>query len=289
MKRLISALEKKLSYTEILNVAHKLNKSYYAYMFDEQVWGLLYSVFPQTFEQMLDKMKSKYLGHNVVNSIIMHYYPGERPVKYYLAKKFVHNADEVTIFEMAVDNSRLDVGRINGVSYAYEIKTKLDTLNKLQKQISDYSQVFEYVTAVIDFRHLKKAKEILPEFCGIEIYNMDSEFCNFETERCAEISPLINTEMQLKTLLSKDLEYILKCNSSEKIPLKRKNRELLVRNSLDQAKINYFFKEAVKHRYYDRWDFLRKSFKKINPIDIQELYVGPINPESIYYKNSSIV
>lgn len=290
MKRLLRAIDKYFSHSEIHYIAQRLNQSYYAYMLDEQVWDLILRVFPDFLKDRLLRLKEKHVGHNIVNLILTHYYPGERLIKYHLVKDFIHHQDEVTIFEMRIENSRLDVGRINGLSYAYEIKTELDTLAKLEKQVSDYTQVFEYVTVIIHPKHLKKAKKILPDYCGIDlIKTIDGSGYSFETERKATISPVLNSEMQINTLTSKDLEFILKTKKQQNIPSRRQEREYLITQCLSEEEMNYYFKKAVKQRYLERWEFLCNSFNKINPIDIQELYVGPIDPKYIYYKHSSIV
>ncbi len=289
MKRFLKYIDKKLSINEIHSIAHHLNQSYYAYMLDEQVWDLINKVFPSSFEACLSKLQQKYVGHKIVNTILTHYYPGERLIKYHLVKNFVKNKDEIAIFEMRIQNSRLDVGRINGLSYAYEIKTELDTLAKLEKQVNDYAQVFEYVTVIIHPKHIKKAKEILPTYCGIDIINLDdNNNYFFESERKALNSPDLNPEIQIHTLTSKDLEFILR-TKKQKVPLRRQERESLIAKCLSKEEINYYFKEAVKQRYLERWNFLRSSFNKINPIDIQELYIGPIDPKYIYYRRSSMV
>lgn len=288
MKRFMKALDEYLSEEEIIYVARKLNQLYYAYMLDSQVWELLYFIFPIEIHKEILRIQEKHVGHNVVNEILMNYYPSERQIKYYLTKRFLNNIGEVTLYEMRVANSRLDYGRINGSSYAYEIKTELDTLNKLEKQIEDYSKVFEFVSVVIHSKHLKKAKEILPSYCGIEVYDkcMDSEFF---IERKAEKSPFVNIEAQIAALTSKDLDFIINNKQQRKICNNRKAKEEYVFNSFLKEDINYLFKEAIKNRYNERWNYLKKQFKKINPIDVQELYIGPIDPSLIYIKNSCIV
>ncbi|MED0736279.1 sce7726 family protein [Aneurinibacillus thermoaerophilus] len=289
MKRFLNTMNNFFTNEEIFSIAQKLNQSYYAYMLDEQVWALLFVVFPESFHPTLQNLKHKKLGHDIVNLILMNYYPGERLLKYHLVKDFIKHKDEVALFEMKIEKSRLDVGRINGYSYAYEIKTELDSLTKLQKQIAHYALVFEFITVILHPKHLSKASEMLPDFCGIITYHIDSLGCQFQSVREALKSPCINSKTQIDTLNSKDLEYILKFIGEKNIPAKRSEREAALFSNVDFVDINFLFKEAIKNRYKERWSYLCKFFKKINPIDIQELYIGPINPDVIYYKTSSIV
>lgn len=49
---------------------------------------------------------------------------------------------------------RADFVVINGDSKCFEIKSKVDTLRRLDKQSADYHHVFEYNTVVVDGKHL---------------------------------------------------------------------------------------------------------------------------------------
>ena len=120
---------------EITKAAKILNASYNPFMSDQEIWELLHALFPK---KLCSKLKKKLEGHLVVNEILMKYYTGEKVIKYFLAKERLNISDEITIFEFPINSSRLDVGRINGQSYVYEIKTEYDSLNKLSKQIEDY-------------------------------------------------------------------------------------------------------------------------------------------------------
>lgn len=286
MKKIIKKIDESFEENEIMKISRQLNQTYYAYMLDAQVWNLLYSVFPKSFKENLDNIRVEELGHNIVNEIIMRFYPCERIIKYNLVKDFRKHSDEVTIFEMKVKNSRIDIGRINGSSYVYEIKTELDSLNKLEKQLRDYSEVFEYINIVIHPKHLKRCKNIIPEFCGIITYETNPKECKFINVKKAKKNPLINSCTQIQTLTSKDLEYIIRKYIDVPIPNKRSDREELILSKYNNKKINLLFKEAIKQRYFKRWNFICSFFDNINPIDIQELYTGPIDLSLIYGNNS---
>lgn len=286
MKQFLKKLREDLTEDEISKVCGQLNKSYYAYMLESQVWDLLYSTFSESLNPYLDRLHNDMLGHDVINELIMALYPCERLVKYHLVKKSIKRSKEVTIFEMNVGNSRLDIGKINGSSFVYEIKTELDSLNKLEKQINDYSKVFEYINIVIHPKHLKKTMEIIPEYCGVKTYNITYRGCKFTDVIEAKKNPLISASTQIQTLTSKDLEYIITKFIKAPVPQKRTDRSKIILERYADDRINYFFKEAVKNRYSNRWSFVCQYFNDINPIDIQEFYKGPIDLSLIYSKNS---
>lgn len=286
MKQFLKKVNENLTEEEISKICRQLNKTYYAYMLESQVWDLLYSAFPVSFKPYLDSLRDENLGHDIINELIMNLYPCERLVKYYLIKESVRRSKEVTIFEMKVGNSRLDIGRINGSSHVYEIKTELDSLNKLEKQLNDYSKVFEYINIVVHPKHLKKSRELISEYCGIKTYDINNKHCKFTTIIEAKKNPLISASMQMQTLTSKDLEYIINRFIKQPVPTRRKDRESLILSRFQNDEINCLFKEAIKYRYSNRWTFVRHYFKEINPIDVQEFYTGPIDLSLIYNKNS---
>ena len=47
------------------------------------------------------------------------------------------------INEFRVCNSKADIAIINGKSTVYEIKSKYDSLDRLESQIADYKKVFD--------------------------------------------------------------------------------------------------------------------------------------------------
>ncbi len=58
--------------------------------------------------------------------------------------------------ELPVEKSKVDMVILNGKAHAYEIKTSLDSLERIKNQIFDYYKVFNYVTVLTDEVHLNK-------------------------------------------------------------------------------------------------------------------------------------
>lgn len=63
--------------------------------------------------------------------------------------------------EINVCNSKVDLLVINGTITAYEIKTELDTIQRLEAQLLDYIKVFDRVCLVISKNKIKKIEEII--------------------------------------------------------------------------------------------------------------------------------
>jgi len=86
--------------------------------------------------------------------------------------------DDIRIIaELGVQHgdSRVDVAVINGVMHGYEIKSDLDTLNRLEDQERAFSDVFDRMTLVVGKTHLREALEMVPDWWDIWIAKMDSD------------------------------------------------------------------------------------------------------------------
>lgn len=63
----------------------------------------------------------------------------------------IHSTKTTTaLSEIYVGKSKVDFVLINGIAEVYEIKTALDTYNRLKTQLNDYYKAFMYVTVLTD-------------------------------------------------------------------------------------------------------------------------------------------
>ena len=106
-----------------------LARSYNTLSYTHQLRDLLGAFF-QT-----DKYKdlNKFELSKIVNDAIFKNYEGEQIIKYLLAKEFIRK-NYVAAFEVKVKSSRTDFLVINGDTMSFEVKSKIDTLNRLKKQ-----------------------------------------------------------------------------------------------------------------------------------------------------------
>lgn len=193
-------------------------------------------------------------------------YQGETAIKYALFKAYKHKS-LIGAFEMNVNNSRLDFLTINGVTTGYEIKSSLDTLQKLSKQSADYLKAFEYNNIVIDERHLKNAKQIVPEHYGIITIHRGRK----KIVQVGGYNHGIDAEFQLRQLTKKE---IISAFSTPEVSY--------ILRELDQVSINIKFKQVLKTRYRDRWEFITKRAEGILPLDIQFFFNSNVEPLHIY-------
>src|SRR5690606_29584477 len=75
--------------------------------------------------------------------------------------------DSVILNEFKVGASKADVVLVNGTNKVFEIKTELDSPERLKTQIADYYKVFSEVFIVTHHSLVNKYKAVLEEKVGI--------------------------------------------------------------------------------------------------------------------------
>lgn len=80
-----------------------------------------------------------------------------------------NDPNTILVSEMGLSEGRaiIDVAMINGVMCGYEIKSDVDTLYRLERQIETYKNYFQKLTIVTTKTHLKKVRAKCPAWIGI--------------------------------------------------------------------------------------------------------------------------
>lgn len=239
-----------------------LARSYHTLSYSSQLNGLL-AAFYKT-----DKFAnfSKFELAKIINDAVFKNYSGEQILKYKLAKEFIKKK-YIAAFEVRANSSRADFLVINGYTKSFEVKSKIDTLNRLQKQINDYGDVFEYNTIVIDKLHLNNVIQKVPDYYGIWFYEGSKKIIFRE----AQYSPKLNSVGQLGLFNKKELNLSFSTSNLNEII-----------DNFDSKRINESLKIILKERYNDRWEFIQNNWNKILPIDLQFFFNTNVNPEIIY-------
>lgn len=115
------------------------------------------------FDKVYDRISKGYLCEYVYkNETLYHEILSNR-----------HKDEAKLLSEVAVGGSKADIVVINGTTTVYEIKTELDTVNRLESQLDDYVKVFDRINILTCESKLKSINEILstkPEYSVIGIY-----------------------------------------------------------------------------------------------------------------------
>jgi len=257
--------------------AQLLYASYSTLETDKSLYNSLIDIIDSTFLKTLSPQSVR----EIYNSIILKYYPNEICIKSnFINKNLLKGKNHVTIFELPIGKSRADLCKVNGISTAYEIKTDLDNLSRLNKQINDYLQIFENVYIICSRKKLSVIeKKILPP-CGIYTYTINRQGgISFNLNRHASISQTLNAENQLALLKKDEINKFFLTNNQQ-----YKNDIInYVYTRYTPKYINSQFKKIMKIRYQNQWDFFKCYHKDILEIDYQWFYKNTINPQTIYH------
>ena len=245
----------------------RLAKNYNTLDYYTKLQELLRSVCPSIQLETL----SKYELHKILNDILFSNYNGEEILKYKLCEQYWNKSNVIGAFEINVNSSRLDFLAVNGTTTSFEIKSELDNLSKLKKQIKDYSAVFEYNNLVIAQSHVNKVRAIIPKGYGLWSYENGKYKILDKASRNTNIDP----ESQLKLFTKKEL--------SAAFPESSPNVGIVLKEQ-DSESINKQFKRMLKDRYRSRWEFVTNNSQHILPIDIQFFFQANIDSHHVYVR-----
>lgn len=216
----------------------------------------------------------------IYNEIILKHYPNETSIK----SAFINNIllksnNHISIFELKVGDSRVDLCKVNGCSIAFEIKTDLDNLQRLNKQLYNYSQIFEKVYVICSSNKTKQINNIIPSEYGIYEYGMSKNGqIKFKHIKESSLSNNINSIKQLEIMTKRELAY----NFDVDISNSRNDNIQNIINIYNSKKINTIFKNCMKMKYRKQWLFLKENHNQIYDIDYQWFFKNTISPSLIY-------
>lgn len=131
-----------------------------------------------------------------------------------------HSINAKVFTEFTINNSKLDFLIVNGTTTAYEIKTELDNLQRLEKQLEDYVKAFEKVYVVTYSEFAIKIKDFLKDKktlkkVGIKILDINGKLVDFKES--GSFIRNFDKNIIFKTLLKKEKKNFGKnYNTSEK-------------------------------------------------------------------------
>lgn len=257
--------------------AKLLSSEYSTFLSNESVKSKILEVFDG---QLPDEFQSNSTIRESLNTFLLRHYPNETSIK----STFINNIllktkNHVSIFELNVGKSRLDLCKINGTSVAYEIKTDLDTPKRLTQQMNDYFQVFDEVYLICSMKNLKNMLPYLQEECGIyTYYTTKTGRYIFKKYRQAITSNYISPIAQLSALTKKDLFSFFNC------PYFATKDEMIdfICGTKTNKEINQLFKYCLKNKYHINWKFIVLNKADILEIDYQWFFKNLLPPKIVY-------
>ena len=208
--------------------------------------------------------------HRLLNRRLLEQFNGESTLKAKLVQRFIRQ-DVTAALEIKVNQSRADFLTINGDTKSFEIKSELDNLQKLGKQIDDYQRVFDYNYLVAGEKHYENVLRRVPPHYGILVLQGRS----LEETRPALLNEQHDPLAQLQLFTKKELAQTFRFPVSTKA---------VILEYFTPAAINEHFKTMLKNRYAKRWQFLLTHQRHILPIDYPFFFQHNIAPAVIYGK-----
>lgn len=279
---LLSKIEKNSTQQERYEYGTRMYSSYSIFDSAHILWGKIILEAPKILKNIFNEYVKLVSPYEFVNAYMYKYYANESIIKSVFSRKHLNRDDEITFFEMNVGKSRLDLARINGHSSAYEIKTEFDSLKKLEKQVNDYFQVFEYVYIIVNRKHTDRAIEMIPVECGVIEYKNNDGRIIFNYKRKSQKNNKINSLFQLEVLNKVELKYLAKQGRVN--PKGNSKIELIseLNTGLNEMQINKYFKEILKKKYQSKWQNIRKHSLEINDVDTQLFFKNELEPNIFY-------
>jgi hypothetical protein len=145
-----------------------------------------------------------YLGKNYRNEYV---YKNTLINNILLGRHSLRTANMLNEFKVA--NSIADILIINGTSTVYEIKTELDSPDKLQKQLEDYRKAFAKIFLVTHFSLASKYKTLLKDDAA-GLLCLSGRFNLTVIKESEEDFSSLNNETMMKCLRKNEYSAIIK-------------------------------------------------------------------------------
>lgn len=114
-------------------------------------------------------------------------------------------------FTVPSGKARADLVAINGHFTGYEIKSDLDSFQRLSSQVDEYDRVFEKNFVVVGQKYEKKVEEFVPNHWGIIVVKRSNKGkITIEFSRNAKLNPNFSFYSFICLLSSNDLKYLVK-------------------------------------------------------------------------------
>ena len=134
-----------------------------------------------------------------------------------------------------------------------EIKSDADTYTRLQRQVKDYNQYFDYNYVVAGSSHAMHIEEHVPEWWGIITVEQVAGAADFYILRKPKENPGINLKKKLSLLWRPELAHIQELN---RLPKYRQRSKQFVMEKILLSVPGDILREQVSQELFER-DYTR--------------------------------
>ncbi len=167
-----------------------------------------------------------------------------------LNERYSQCNDTRIINELGLDfgASRIDIAVVNGIMHGYEIKSDLDNLNRLPRQMEYYNKVFERMTIVVSRKYLSEVKTMIPLWWGIKTISADQK--RLIDIRKGRKDSFQDTSLIIKLLWKKELEGLIDYFNWPKSYKKMRKKKLLTlfNEEADHNEVRMYVYDVLKTR-----------------------------------------
>ena len=146
---------------------------------------------------------------------------------------------------------RADIAIINGHLIGYEIKSDVDSLNRLRSQVITYNAVFDNSSLILAERHLDEAIEIISDWWGvILVKEIDKNIVVFNQVRPPHQNVNINDYSVAQLLWRSEAQEVLSSLGIKGTRLREKRSNLYryIVEMMDSQDLRFIVREYLKRR-----------------------------------------
>lgn len=235
----------------------------------------------QCLSEMISSIYS-YLGTNHRNE---YYYKNELLNKIVFGRHSPNTTSALR--ELPVSNSIADFIIINGKAQVYEIKTELDTLQRLNGQVKDYYKAFKYVNVITDIKYANRIEKFVNKDVGIYILTQRNQI--HQVRKSKEHSADLQSSVMFKILRKKEFEQLIinKFGCLPKVGASQyyeANFKLFSQLSMEeqQTELTHILKQRYLQRFKENTNIIKDC-----PSELKELvYFSKLKDDQITYLNT---
>lgn len=178
-------------------------------------------------------------------------------------------SDTILLNEFKIGNSKADAVLVNGTNKVFEIKTELDSPERLASQIQDYYKAFSEVFIVIHHSELDKYLKLVDENIGIMLFSPENTVQPFRSAQPYHDG--LDTTAMMKALRKEEYVKVVKnlCGIVPQAPpVKLFKSCLQALSQFSEIDVQHEFMRVIKHR--------------INPV-VNELIQNPLIPSALRF------
>lgn len=152
--------------------------------------------------------------------------------------------------EFKIGNSIADTVIINGTSTVYEIKTELDSPDKLQKQLEDYKKAFMKVYLVTHYSVAQKYLALIKE-SSVGLLSLSGRFNLTTLKEADEDFGSLSNDAMIKAMRKQEYSAVIKeyCGAVPTVPnIKFFSACLEIAASIDTIELHSMFMKQLRKR-----------------------------------------